>query len=381
MRFSLRRLVVGFSSAAVVSLLLMFPHRQKQPFTDVSAGEDVSRSFDSWQQCQRVLQLSQVRFSWEGRQQQGRHRCKKRYRSPEELEIQLRELARLRGRRARVVFLGDSRIRVLHEWLVKQLDLTPSRANATLHYAPHLFSEGLLRAAAPDVGSIPSDQLLPGCVEAHVTKPTPVTRCSLLATGDHLSSEFWWRPYPDEGFVERLDWLLAECASGRCPDVTVLDGGTWPGVIYRPALGHRAPVRVAMFAADLARLGDRLRQLSAATRLLWKTDEPFTPEASTDHKSNRTQAMLVTTAAVYQTARRIPGMALWTAGITEWLQFYHGVCHPHRRQLRDSPSAGVRHECLDPMHLGSTVRWKLLQSLLNVVLLDERAAPGEFCCS
>ena len=358
-------------------------HNHNAEYTTTHRGiHGISDGEHRWQRCGRVLKTSQVHFSWEGRHD-GRQRCRKRYRSPEQVELDLSRLAQLRGRDVRIVFLGDSRIRVLHEWLAKRLELHQPPANRSLHYAPYLYSEELLRQYVPSAEKVPPEQLPAGCVEANLLTATPLVRCSLLATGARLRSEFWWRPYLDDRFAERLDQLLAECAAGRCPDVTVLDAGTWSSVVYAssPLAEHPAPRRVALFAAALAGLQERLRRLAAVTRLLWKVDEPFTPEVALGRKYNRTGGMMVTTAAVYQTLQRVPGVTLWSTGITEWLQFYHGVCRPHWQLLRDTVFDSVRFECSDPMHVGSTVRWKLLQSLFNVLFQGEEDSTDDFCCA
>ncbi|XP_043234343.1 uncharacterized protein LOC122387848 [Amphibalanus amphitrite] len=332
-----------------------------------------------WQECQKVLSISRNHFSWE---EGGRHGCcKKTHRSVEELLEGMKTLQRSRtgDKDVNIVFIGDSRIRILQETMMKKLKLKPDNpAKVPIFYKPIFYSEEELRHAVPPQEKQPG--LQPGCLEANVIALDPSKiRCTLGASGDSFRSEFWWRPYLQERFRERLDWLLAECEAGQCPDVVVLNSGPWYARIKRFP-GDLATTRAIQFIADLATQKSKIARLASSTRVLWKIDEPYMPEAVYEHKMNMTRAMMVLSSVVYEAAARIPQFSVWSSGMVEATQFYHGVCVAHRKLLKRSLHDPVRYECLDPMHVGETVRWKMLQSLFDVLLLNVTSPTQGLCC-
>ncbi|KAF0298933.1 hypothetical protein FJT64_003750 [Amphibalanus amphitrite] len=146
-----------------------------------------------------------------------------------------------------------------------------------------------------------------------------------------------------ERFRERLDWLLAQCEAGRCPDVVVLDSGPWYAGIRRfPS--DLPTIRAIQFIADLAAQKSKIARLASSTRVLWKIDEPYMPEAVFGRKMNMTRAMMVLSSVVYEAAARIPQFSVWSSGMVEATQFYHGVCIPNRKLLKRSLQDPVRVE-------------------------------------
>ena len=332
-----------------------------------------------WQECRKVLSISGNRFNWE--QEDGQSRCKKTYRSVDEMQQGMQKLRQLTpsGRQVKLVFIGDSRIRILHESLTQRLSLKPDNLRSVpIFYEDLFFSREELQRAIPPREKLAD--LQEGCLEAHILhKERNMIRCTLGAGDDTLRSEFWWRPYLKEQFGQRLDWLLAECAQGRCPNLVVMDSGPWYAKVTRFA-GDNTSKRTVQFIADLAIMREKIARLAATTKLLWKMDEPYMPDLVYGRKMNVTRGMMVLSSVVYDTAVRIPELNLWTSDMVESTWFYHQVCLAHRKELIDTPNSQIRQGCFDPMHAGEAVRWKMLQSIFNVLLFNVTSHTRDFCC-
>ncbi|KAF0304113.1 hypothetical protein FJT64_023995 [Amphibalanus amphitrite] len=246
-------------------------------------GRGLPHSQQLWNQCRNVLLMSQLQFPWE---RGDRHqRCKKAQWSVAEALESVRKLQQSRpDRRAvRIVFIGDSRVRNLHSTLVKELGLRPDNASTVPMFYNEVFHpREQLRRAVPPQQRLPG--LRAGCTEVDVMRPDGQdrVRCSLAAGAASLRSEFW----------------------------------------------------VFVFRAELAAAAGRLARLADATRLLWKLDEQYMPEVAYGRKMNVTGAMMVLSSVVHETAARIPRLSAWSSGLAETTHFYHQVCLPHGRQLR-----------------------------------------------
>ena len=332
-----------------------------------------------WHQCRKVLFMSENQYFWEA--DAGRRRCRATQRSADEILEALQKLQQSRpgGQSAKLVFIGDSRVRNLQQTVMERLHLRPDSPSAIpILYSDVYDSVSELRKAFPP--QLRPAGLQGGCVEAHAMRINPkMVRCSLGAETDTFRSESWWRVYLRDIFREKLDSLLSECREGRCPDLVVIDNGPWYANVSRYP-GERATARAAEFIADLNDLRHRIARLAASTRLLWKLDEQYMPEVAFGHKTDVTRAMMVLSAVVFEAAARIPDLTLWTSGMVETTWFYHQICLPHRNELKNFNNAPVRYECIDPMHVGETVRWKMLQSLFNVLLFSASSPSRTFCC-
>ena len=331
-----------------------------------------------WRQCRRVLRMSETRFFWEWDVDQ--RRCRKTQRSVVDLQEDLRQLMKLRGRRARLVFLGDSRIRILYESLEERLNLKPHNSSSLpIVYSEIYHRKEELQRSVPSHESLP--ELPAGCVEANVVRLKPLrVFCSRMATSDTLDIEFLWRPYLEDRFRRTLDRLISDCETDTCPDIVAIDSGAWYAKIPPLYPGDLAVARTLRFIEELAALEDRIRRLSSLTRVIWKLDEQFMPEVAWERKMDVTGRMMVLSSVMYESAMRVPQLTVWSSGVVDSMQFYHEVCRPHRQTLRASEQDPVRYECLDPMHVGNTVRWKWAQSLFNVLFLNTATPASDHCC-
>ena len=371
--------------ATALTLLFLYEQHLPLPLTDGLVGQDFTdtwsqrlgrRRDERWQQCRRVLQMGETQFSWE--QDGGRSRCRRRQWPVADLQLGLRRLAELRGRSARLVFLGDSRVRIIYEILAQKLQLKPhDSSNMTILYSEFFLPKKLQRAVPEYEGS--REKLPGGCVELNLVNRVS-SQCSRVAADDTLRSEFWWRPHINARFRERLDMLLADCAADRCPDVVVVDSGAWYAKMGGNFPGDSSVARTRLFIEESAALRDRIARLAASTRVIWKLDEQFMPEAVWRRKENVTRMMMVYSSVIYETAMHVPDLDIWSSGVVDSMQFYHEVCLPHRELLKKNGYNPVRHECMDPMHVGKTVRWRLAQTLFNVLLMNVTTPDSGLCC-
>ncbi|XP_037089888.1 uncharacterized protein LOC119110247 [Pollicipes pollicipes] len=363
---------------AVIFLPLLVRQRpMTRPPVELGGGQR------RWEQCQRVLRTGQVRHSWE---QPAADLCRKRQWTPYQARRALQRLARRRGRDARVVLVGDSRVRIVHMKMKERVRLTDYRRDFDLNGTyPTEWRTGSHETVPLRMPALSED-----CVEVFVLAAPKAkdgsddriakARCSIINTGAHLRNEFWWRPWLDELYGRRLDELADECWAGRCPDLVVLDGGAWYAVRKRGLDSGQPTAWVARFAAELAALQPRLARLAAATPVLWKLDELYMTEALRGHKSGVTGTLMALAAALHETAALVPQLVVWSSGVTEATRFYHSVCLPLELHRRPTFTGPVRDECLDPTHVGSTVRWLLAETLFDVLLMDVTPPVSGYCC-
>ncbi|XP_043197503.1 uncharacterized protein LOC122367989 [Amphibalanus amphitrite] len=350
-----------------------------RPSAPVRGGRRAFRE-QLWHQCRNVLLMSQLQFPWEvdGR----RRRCRKTHRSVEEMLEGLRKLQKSQPgeRAANVVFIGDSRVYGLQSTLMKKLNMRPANfSNVPLFYSGIFYSKEELRRAIPSSEKL--SDLRSGCTEAKIYAPPGAggrARCSLAGETATLRGTSWWRPFLQRRFGERLDALLAECEVGRCADLVVLSSGPWYVTAERYP-GEGVTRRVVRFIADLAAQRARIARLAAATKVVWKDNEPFMPEIAYGRKWHITRSLMVLSAVVHEAASRVPRLSVWTSGVAEVTQFYHSVCVTHRSNF-SAVTGPVRGECRDPMHVGKTLSWRMLQTLFNVLLFDVNTPSQGLCC-
>ena len=208
----------------------------------------------------------------------------------------LTELRRRLGRPAHVVFIGDSRARILFMEVRESLKLLWRRhilhddfhteANAT-------FVERSRRLRCPH-----------STVMFHGTKFLKSV-CYLEVLSDVMRASFYWAPYVAVGYADRLAVVDEDCRNGlACPDLIVMTLGMW---YAKWSIGKRKvpkPDRVYHFQDELKTLVPVLRNLSYHTQLVYRLDGPDFMEGY-GNKSTFNGAVLSNNAAAMETLQRV----------------------------------------------------------------------------
>ena len=176
-----------------------------------------------------------------------------------------RRAARLR-RPARLVFVGDSRSRILQEQLQTFLQL----GNGT-------EPEDVLPEDVPP-GPLHNHQL-------YTTRDLCLKQdkfCSHLVGNELLQVDFWRRPYLHSLFEQKLWTLVAQCRTEppNCPDLVVLNGGMWylrmfqliKSIISSPMAG------TLMMREHVGAIRTVLTELVKEVTVVWRLEESVISE-------------------------------------------------------------------------------------------------------
>ncbi|XP_037087647.1 uncharacterized protein LOC119108174 [Pollicipes pollicipes] len=321
--------------------------------------------------CSRVFSLSDSRPFWEA-EDTAPPRCGASSLGVSDARVCLRRLTNSRQRPAHLVLVGDSRARILLEWLSAELelqfegrpvqDLFPDVANASRHVVGHpaLCTEGFK---------------LFDSTRTHWQK----LACSLVAASPLLRVEFFWRAHADDAYLNVLNALADECGrGGACPDLVVLTAGYWYAKPFQDETRMPLQERVLRFRKDMLPFARHVQALAAFTKVVWKLDGPEMTESS-GKNSLIGGVILSSNAVVFDVYRQALGAQPWTSSLADTLRFYHSVCLPLAAQ-RALHTQAVRHECLDENHVGASVRATAGNALLSFVChraLERR--PGHCC--
>ncbi|XP_043236718.1 uncharacterized protein LOC122389092 [Amphibalanus amphitrite] len=336
-------------------------------------NQNVPRAIDGERSrvaCRRLFRLSQSRMYWENPSQDSPTSCLGSGLPPKQSIPCLTRLRERRGRPAYVMFIGDSRARIIFMKIRETLkllwrryilhDTYQSSKNAT-------FWERGRRLRCPHATPM-----------FHGTKYLRWV-CHLEVLSDLVRASFFWAPYVGAGYAERLAVVEEDCRSGRpCPDLIVMTLGMWYAkmAIDRPHLTR--PERPLHFQADLESLVPVLRNLSIHSQLVYRVDGPDFMDGY-GNKSVVNGAILTINAMATETLRKVPGLQLWSSSLAETIRFQHSVC----LQLAaiHTPVLGRhRDQCLDENHVAETVRLSAAAAIVRYLCRDTEPHPAGHCC-
>ncbi|XP_037094259.1 uncharacterized protein LOC119114154 [Pollicipes pollicipes] len=329
-------------------------------FGDVTSGHGDVIGRQTRQRCDRIFSLLHRHYDWAGGESADpADSCAAPSIPDWQASRCLHEAAARRRRPSRIVFVGDSRNRILYNHLRQRLQLEDVRCqprNAT--DAPSDTQRPL--CTDPGNGAPYPDICLEIFYLAGQRNHLDKLRCSQQARGPLLSAEFWWRSHIKEAFVSRLEALRDECASPQgCADLVVLDAGMWyAGRKVSGSHNSGARTRATLeFQNQLPRLEPALSALSALTRVVWKLEEPVSEMFSKSHEQS---TFNVLHSLLHELQAR-------------------NVCL-QLRKVRHKTFIPVRGECYDETHVGKTLLAYYSNHVINFLCQDTPALQATNSC-
>ncbi|XP_043202373.1 uncharacterized protein LOC122370651 isoform X2 [Amphibalanus amphitrite] len=317
--------------------------------------------------CLRLFSLSESRMFWEEPSQDWPGSCRGSGLPASESTTCLTKLRERRGRPSLVMFIGDSRARIIFMKLYDTLE--------------HLNKRDIVQ---DDFKEKPNATFLDHgkrvrCLHVFRNRLSRFS-CYMEASSDLVHATFHWTPFLSAGYAERLAVVERDCREGTaCPDLIVLTLGMWyakktSGCQRLGTMGCPLQLR-----DELDRLVPVLQTLSQRIQVVYRIDGPDFLDGE-GVKSSFNDDILAVTAIVTETLRRkVPQVQLWTSSLAETIRFQHTFC----RQLAASQlllKVKNRHECMDSNHVGDTVRLSAVGAILRYLCRDVERHPAGHCC-
>ncbi|KAF0311890.1 hypothetical protein FJT64_017331 [Amphibalanus amphitrite] len=220
----------------------------------------------------------------------------------------------------------------------------------------------------------------------------PWNCCPRAAAAAGVALRFEWRPFWTEAMVSELEATAVSCERGHrdCPDLVLVNGALWYQLLS-PRLEMAELMR-----QQVSRAAPALARLASLTRLVWKLDEETINDIVTDvHRSGPAEVPTLH-AVVYDAARKIPGLVIWSSALPESTGFTRIKCQPLKKFVRSGVlnEATFHHECgQDVVHGSVAVMTKAVQMMftdlcardLDFTTLEEEtqnmSVMPPFCCS
>ena len=245
--------------------------------------------------CRRLFRLAESRMFWERASRDSPTACLGTGLPPKHAVPCLTRLRRRRGRPAFVMFIGDSRARIIFMKLRESLKLLWRR------YVLHDAYQTSRNATFLERGVRRPCQ--------HSTPMFHGTRylrwvCFLEVLSDLVRATFYWAPYVSVGYVERLQAVEEDCRNGlACPDLIVMTLGMWYAKMAIDRSQLARPERSLFFRDELEKLVPVLRNLSTHSQLVYRVDGPDFMDGY-GNKSTLNGAILAINAVATETLRK-----------------------------------------------------------------------------
>ncbi|KAF0311368.1 hypothetical protein FJT64_017821 [Amphibalanus amphitrite] len=261
--------------------------------------------------CRHVYRLGSVRYREEAAPSTG-DTCLPPPLTGPLLRRCVERRARRRRRPTSILLLGDSRLRNLYQHLAQELDV-PTPPEDSERYPD--WQRGIHWTNSPE----------------RWCRVCPWHCCPRAAAAAGASLRFEWRPFWTDATVTELEAAAESCESGHrdCPDLVLVNGALWymKAMLKVNAWSGDTAQLLLLLRAQLARAAAALTRLAFVTRTIWKLDEGTPSDVHLMLHSASPAEIPVVHSLVYDVARKIPGLTVWSSALPESTGFLRHTCY------------------------------------------------------